>query len=157
MPISFKLNLNMKPSTWTKFLTVTKQLYEWFSQSVSLSVCPSVTPFWKCSSHHIFMKFSGVNTIDRSDVHVKVQSQRSKVKVTEVKTQFSCFWTVTPVWIHMAVACLVPSHHLNQCWPIVSWTPGDMLQWNLKRNIKLFIDENAFENVCQIGVPFVQG
>ena len=33
------------------------------------------------------MKFSGVITTDRSDVHAKGQSQRSKVKVTEVKTQ----------------------------------------------------------------------
>ena len=26
---------------------------------------------------------------------------RSKVKVTEVESQFSCFRTITPVWIHM--------------------------------------------------------
>ena len=47
------------------------------------------------------MKFSGVNTIDRSDVHAYSQGQRSKVKVTEVKTQFSSFWTITLVWIHI--------------------------------------------------------
>ena len=63
------------------------------------SVRPSVTPFSQCSPHRIIMKFSGVITNDRSDVHAKSQGQRSKVKVTEVKTQFSCFWTVIPVWI----------------------------------------------------------
>ena len=71
------------------FLAVTKQLYEWFS--------PSVTPFWLCSHHRIIMKFSGVVTSDKSDVHAKSQGQRSKVKVTEVTTQLNSFRTVTPV------------------------------------------------------------
>ena len=73
--------------------------------SVCLSVCPSVrlsvTPFWLCSHHRIIMKFSGVITSDRSDVHAKGQGQRSKVKVTEVTTQLYRFRTVTPVWIHI--------------------------------------------------------
>ena len=34
-------------------------------------------------------------------VHSKGQGQTSKVKVTEVMTPFSCFRTVTPVWIHI--------------------------------------------------------
>ena len=68
------------------FLAATKQLYEWFSPSVCLSVRLSVTPFWLCSHHRIIMKFSGVITSDKSDVHAKGQGQRSKVKVTEVTT-----------------------------------------------------------------------
>ena len=88
-----------------EFLAATKQLYEWFSPSVRpsvcLSVCPSVTPFWLCSHHRIIMKFSGVITSDRSDVHTKGQGQRSKVKVTEVTTQLNRFQTVTPIWIHI--------------------------------------------------------
>ena len=91
------------------FLAATKQLYEWFSPSVRPSVCPSVrlsvrlsvTPFWLCSHHPIIMKFSGVITSDKSDVHAKGQGQRSKVKVTEVTTQLHRFRTVTPVWIHI--------------------------------------------------------
>ena len=110
------------------FLAATQQLYKWFSPSicptVCLSVCPSrlfscdqaalrtvisvclsvrlsVTPFSQCSSHCIIMKFSGVITNDRSDVHTKVQGQRSKVKVKEIMTPFSCFQTITPVWIHI--------------------------------------------------------
>ena len=69
--------------------------------SVCLSVRPSVTPFWLCSHHRIIMKFSGVITSDRSDVHAKGQGQRSKVKVTEVTTLLNRFRTVTPVWIHI--------------------------------------------------------
>ena len=90
---------------WILFLAATKQLYEWFSPSVRpsvrLSVCLSVTPFSLCSHHCIIMKFSGVITSDKSDVHAKGQGQRSKVKVTEVTTQLNRFRTVTPVWIHM--------------------------------------------------------
>ena len=43
---------------------------------------PSDLPCWLCSHHRIIMKFSGVITNDRSDVHAKGQGQRSKVKVT---------------------------------------------------------------------------
>ena len=92
-----------------RFLAATKQLYKLYfpsvCPSVRLSVCPSVrpsvTPFWLCSHHRVIMKFSGVITSDRSDVHAKGQGQRSKVKVTEVTTQLYRFRTVTPVWIHV--------------------------------------------------------
>ena len=53
--------------------------------AIQMSIRLSVTPFSLCSHHHIIMKFSGVITIDRSDVHAKGQGQSSKVKVTEVK------------------------------------------------------------------------
>ena len=65
--------------------------------SVRPSVCLSVTPFSPCSHHRIIMKFSGVITMVKSDVHAKGQGQRSKVKVTEVNTQLSRFRTLTPV------------------------------------------------------------
>ena len=65
--------------------------------SVRPSVCVSVTPFW-LSSHHRIMKFSEVITDDKCDVHAEGQGQKkSKVKVTEVITQFSSFQTVTSV------------------------------------------------------------
>ena len=83
------------------FLAATKQLYKWYFPSVCPSVCPSVTPFSPCSHHRIIMKFSGVITMVKSDVHAKGQGQRSKVKVTEVNTQLSRFRTLTPVWIHI--------------------------------------------------------
>ena len=68
---------------------------------MAISICPSVTPFWQCSCHRIIMKFSGVITNDRSDVHANSQGQRSKIRVTEVMTPFSRFRTVTPVWIYI--------------------------------------------------------
>ena len=39
------------------------------------------------------------------------------------------------------VAWPAPSHYLNQCWNIVNWTLSDKLQWNLKRNSNIFIQE----------------
>ena len=92
------------------FLAATKQLYEWFSPSlpgpsVCLHFCPSVTPFWQCCSHPNIMKISEAITIDKSDVRAKGPwGQRSNVEVTEVKTQFWRFRTVTPVWIHMVTS-----------------------------------------------------
>ena len=44
---------------------------------VRLSVCLSVTPFSLCSCYRIIMKFLGVITIDKRDVHVRGQGQRS--------------------------------------------------------------------------------
>ena len=38
------------------------------------------------------MTFSGVITIDKSDVHTKGRGQRSKVKITEVNTNFAPIW-----------------------------------------------------------------
>ena len=103
----------------------------WLVQSVRLSVCPpvcpSITPFSLCYHHHIIIKFSGVITMDRSDVHAKGQGQKSKVKVTEVKTQLSLFRTVTPVWI--------------QIW---QWNNAHSLKWP-RRGALLF-----FKVICQI-------
>ena len=56
-------------------LAATKQLYEWLSPSVRLSVCDT---FFTMFHHRIIMKFSGVITNDRSDVHAKGQGQRSR-------------------------------------------------------------------------------
>ena len=76
----------------------------WLVQSVRLSVRLSVTPFSPCSHHRIIMKFSGVITMVRSDVHAKGQGQRSKVKVTEVNTQLSrCRTLNSSLNSHMAM------------------------------------------------------
>ena len=39
------------------------------------------------------------------------------------------------------------SHYLNQCWDIVNSNLRNKLQWNLKRNSRVFFQEIAFENV----------
>ena len=45
----------------------------------------------------------------------------------------------------------MPSHYLNQWWNIVDWTAGNKLQWNLKWNSYIFIQENVFESFdCKI-------
>ena len=93
------------PHRFIFFIFSCDQAAIWLVQSVCPSVrpsvCPSVTPLSLCSHHRISMKFSGVITNDKSDVHAKGQGQRSKVKVTEVTTQLNHFRTVTPVWIHI--------------------------------------------------------
>ena len=48
-----------------------------------------------------------------------------------------------------------PSHYLNQCWNIINWTHGNKLQWNLNRNLYIFIHENAFETVIRKLAPIL--
>ena len=50
------------------------------------------------------------------------------------------------------MACrLVGADYLNQCWNIVNWNLRKKLQWDLKRNSYIFIEEKAFENVvCEM-------
>ena len=72
----------------------------WMIQSICPSVCLSV-------SHNFLTMFpsSYHPEIFRSDCQWQkwrpYKRSRSKVKVTEVNTQLSRFWTVTPVWIHI--------------------------------------------------------
>ena len=48
------------------------------------------------------------------------------------------------------VAYSAPSHYLNQCWVIVNWTLREQSSVKLQPKCKLFIDENASENiVCE--------
>ena len=41
----------------------------------------------------------------------------------------------------------MPSHYLNQCWDIFNCTLRNELLWNFNQNTKLFVHENAFENI----------
>ena len=63
----------------------------WMVQSVCLSIRHT---FFTVFHHCIIMKFSWLITDDKSDAHAKGQGQRSKAKVTEVKTRFSHFRTI---------------------------------------------------------------
>ena len=48
------------------------------------------------------------------------------------------------------VAYSAPNHYLNQFWIIVNLTFRNKLQWKCNQNTKLFIHENASENiVCE--------
>ena len=75
------------------FLAATKQLYEWFS----LSVCLSVAPFPPCSHHRIY-HHEIFGSYYQWQKWCPCKRSRSKVKVT---TQLNRFRTVTPVWIHI--------------------------------------------------------
>ena len=48
----------------------------------------------------------------------------------------------------MACCLTAPSHYLNQWWHIVRSTLRNIIQWDLNQNTKIFIQENAFENVA---------
>ena len=52
----------------------------------------------------------------------------------------------------------MPSHYLNQCCNVINSNLRSKPKWNLKRNLYIFIQEDAFENVvCQNSGHFVQG
>ena len=97
-------------------------------QSVCLSVCLSVSytffTMFPSSYHH---EISRNHYHWQNDVHTKGKGQRSKVKVTEVKTQFSRFRTVTPVWI------------------CIRWWNAAQISMSLWRGALLF-----FKVICQI-------
>ena len=63
------------------------------------------------------MKFSGVITSDKSDVHANCKGQRSKVNVTEVKTEFVGFRTVAQIDIRR---WLRDNKKNPQIWPSLS-------------------------------------
>ena len=49
------------------------------------------------------------------------------------------------------VADRATSHYLNWCWNIVHLTLRNTLQWNIKQNSYIFLQDNAFENVvCEM-------
>ena len=53
------------------------------------------------------------------------------------------------------VAYLAPYHYLNQCWVIVNWTLKNKVQWDSNQITKLFIHENASEDViCEMAAVF---
>ena len=90
------------------FLAATKQLYDWFSPSLHLSVRPSVCPSVCLSVCHTFFTMfpsSYHHEIFRSYYHGQkwcpCKRSRSKFKVTEVNTPHSRYRTLTPVWIHI--------------------------------------------------------
>ena len=60
--------------------------------SVRPSVCLSVTPFRYVPP--VLSSISEAITIDRRDVHAKGEGQKSKIDVTEVKTNFTPIWAL---------------------------------------------------------------
>ena len=60
--------------------------------------------------------------------------------------QVMLIWVRKIIIIDSDNALSVPSHYLNQCWNIVNSALRNKNQWNVYRNSKVFIEENAFEN-----------
>ena len=62
-------------------------------------------------------------------------------------------------WVrYWLFAYSTPSHYLNQCWNIVNWAHRNKSHWNIHQNTKLFIQENAFENiVCEMAAILSRG
>ena len=81
------------------FLAATKQLYEWFSLSVCLSVRHTFLTMFPSSYHHdIFRSYY------QWQKWCPYKMSRSEIKgqgVKEVTTQLNSLRTVTPVWIHI--------------------------------------------------------
>ena len=46
--------------------------------------------------------------------------------------------------------CSAPSHYLKQCWVIRHWTLAKTFRWNFNQNTTIYIEENAFKNVCEM-------
>ena len=66
--------------------------------------------------------------------------------VRKIKYHWFRYWFVT--WS-------TPSHYLNKCQFIINWTIGKKFQWNLNKNLQLFIPENAFKMSCAISRKYV--
>ena len=98
--IFLEIPFNLVNDVFQIFLAATKQLYEWLSQSVCLSVCLSIR-------HTFFAMFPPLHHPEifrsyyQSQKWCPCKRSRSKVRVTEVTTQLHLFRTVTPVWIHI--------------------------------------------------------
>ena len=91
------------------YLSVCQSICPSISLSVRLSVSLSVCLCLSHLFHYALIMVSSWNfqewlpMIEVIDVYAKVQGQKSKFKVTEVKTQISRFGTITPVWLHMVM------------------------------------------------------
>ena len=64
---------------------------------------------------------------------------------------YMCVGELGQHWLRWwLVACSAPIHYLNQWWLVVNWTTRNKFPWNLRQNSNIFIQEHAFENVCQM-------
>ena len=83
-----------------QFLAATKQLYEWFSPSIHLSVrlshlfhyVPIIVSSWNFQE---LLPMTEVRSMQKD----KVRGQGSRS--LRCKPKFAVFWTITPVWIHI--------------------------------------------------------
>ena len=84
---------------------------------------------------------------------VRIQYSRWPTRSQEMSRDFeNSYHSLRPGelghhWIRQwRVACLVPSHYLNQCWNIMKYTVGRYFN-GIPFKIQKFSSKNAFENV----------
>ena len=53
--------------------------------------------------------------------------------------------------------CQAIIYHLNECWVIVNWALGNKFQWKFNQYTKLFIHDNASENIVCKWRPLCPG
>ena len=152
----FKNNLS---AIWIEI----KNLFEENSHGsfVQSQWCKFVQP-WRCwgvfqSSYGIccvypimvfFMSRSGAELESAQLTHLPLVAH---ICISESSQHWFRYWLV---------ACMAPSHYLNQCWLIVNWTLRNKLQWNFNQNKGFFIHEveNASENiVCEMAAILSKG
>ena len=84
---------------------------------------------------------------DRPTYEIKYEPSLVLVNSLRPSDAYRRQW-ITHHWFRQwLVAWSAPSHYLNQYWNIVNSNLWNKLQWNLKRNSCIFIQENAFESV----------
>ena len=75
---------------------------------------------------------------------------RSVLKTLRLSYTYMC-QQLTTSFIQIMACSMFGSDPLSE--PMLEYyqfTLGDKLQWNFNRNLKIFIHENTFENVCKI-------
>ena len=146
------------PKLLHTFSAPTKQLYEWSCPSVCPYVRPSVRPCIMAAE----IKFSEdirpshFSTMFSSSYHHEnfrryyqwqtwcpCKRSRSKVKVTEIKTQFSRFWIVILGWIHI--------WWWNDAHSLIGHKRGALLFFNVIRQISRSHGTKKSSILTQIG------
>ena len=136
-------------------------------QDCSISIANMLKILQYCTKPSIF-EITENNIPGKHPVCVKIHNENSPFLLSKSTiTVLTDFPLVLHIWVneqgqHWFRYCLVPhlapSHYLNRCWVIVNENPRNKLQWNFDQNVKLFIHENASENViCKMMVILSRG
>ena len=85
---------------------------------------------------HIFISFDSVKT--KAMLALTHWGRMTHTNMRQLTNHDCLRWWLVVWW--------ATSHYLNQCFNVVNWTLWNKFQWNLYRNLYVFIQENAFEN-----------
>ena len=86
-------------------------------------------------------------------VDIVFEAQVLKLIVFEGQMTYICLIDLGHWFMQWLVACLAPSHYLNQCWLIVSWTLRNKLEWSFNRIQTIFIKKMRLKCLYIIGHP----